>query len=123
MIKGYCEAMYALRDDGKVDVSELEALDTSAMAAKDSGQYDKELEFNKRAYSIAQGLLQKSFEENMARGMKSASPEIRDVLEENASEFRNSLKTGDIVDAAARYRSLLELVNPDPSRGGPPPGR
>lgn len=110
MIQGYCEAMYAMRDDGMVDVRELARLDMAAMGAKDAGQYDKELEFNKQAYKLARRLLKDSFAQYLSQGLKEATPDFRTGLEKLDGEFQASLEAEDLVSAAAQYRRLLQLL-------------
>lgn len=110
MIQGYCEAMYAMRDDGMVDVRELVRLDTAAMGAKDAGEYDKELEFNKQAYKLARRLLKDSFAQYLSQGLEEAPPDLRPGLEKLDGEFQASLEAEDLVSAAAQYRRLLQIL-------------
>ncbi len=110
MIQGYCEAMYAMRDDGRVDVRELVRLDTAAMGAKDAGEYDKELEFNKQAYKLARRLLEGSFAQYLSQALKEATPDLRAGLEKLDGEFQASLEAEDLVSAAAQYRRLLQFL-------------
>lgn len=110
MIRGYCEAMYAMRDDGMVDVRELARLDFAAMGAKDAGEYDKELEFNKQAYKLARRLLKDSFAQYLAQGLKDAPPDLQADLQALDGEFQASLGAEDLVSAAAQYRRLLQSV-------------
>ncbi len=110
MIRGYCAAMYAMRDDGMVDVRELARLDFAAMGAKDAGEYDKELEFNKQAYKLARRLLKDSFAQYLAQGLKDAPPDLQADLQALDGEFQASLGAEDLVSAAAQYHRLLQSV-------------
>ena len=107
MIRGYCEAMYALRDEGKVDVKQLVALDDSAMKATDAGDGAKELEFNKRAFELASKLLEESYAENLARAQASASQEERTEIDKITGEFKRCLASGDLYSASRWYRGIL----------------
>jgi len=102
--------MYALRDDGKVDVQELAHLDAAAMGAKDAGEYDQELEFNKQADNLARRLLKESFAKYLAQGLKKGDPEFQEGLKKLDGDFRASLKSKDLISAAAHYRRLLQLL-------------
>ena len=111
MIKAYCEAMYVLRDNGKVDVRELVRFDNAAMGAKDAGEYDKELEFNKQAWKLAYRLLRDSFAQCLAQGLKDASPDIQAGLRALDGEFQASLAARDLSSAATHYYRLLQIVD------------
>ncbi len=111
LIRGYCEAMYALRDDGRVDVRALAALDNAAMAAKDAGERDKELDYNVKAFHLASQLLENSFSEKLARARVGASADRYVWLEDITNEFRTCMKSGDLVGAVRGYRELLKVLD------------
>lgn len=111
MIKAYCEAMYVLRDGGKADVRELVRLDNAAMGAKDAGEYDKELEFNKQAWQLAYRLLRDSFAQCLAQGLKDAAPDLQADLRALDGEFQASLAARDLSSAATHYHRLLQFVD------------
>ncbi len=111
MIRGYCEAMYALQDEGKVDVRELERLDYAAMGAKDAGEYDKELAFNKQAYTLARRLLKDSFAQYLAKGLQGADPSVQAELKKMDGDFQASLESEDLVSAAAQHRNLRAFLS------------